>query len=111
MPVAKDGLHVIDGILVEARLVDGRTLVARASDLKVLLALDALLVIFGVVVLDEVVKFVCGGPVARAAVTLVFPVVLVVREDLGEAVSVATAILFTVAALESFKFCGLMCEG
>jgi hypothetical protein len=72
------------------------------------LALVALLVIFGVIVLDEVLELV-DLAVTRATVgAVVAHVLVIIGEDIGEAGALVAAVFIAVAALQTLEL-GLAC--
>jgi hypothetical protein len=70
------------------------------------LALDALLVVLWVVILDEIIKLVSVRAVTRATVwSLVGCFILIVREYLGETATLRAAFFVPVATLETLELC------
>jgi hypothetical protein len=68
------------------------------------LALNAFLVIFGIVILDEVIEFVGLCPMARSAVgSLIARLVLVVREDLCKTAALSAAVFISMAPFETLE--------
>jgi hypothetical protein len=105
--VAEYGLHVIQGILVKASSINNAsdTAIPRAGDFGIFLLAYALVLVLGVILLDEIIELVNLGTEAGSTIAaLLGGIVFLICKDLFQpSLLVCGIVLVSVATFEAFE--------